>query len=218
MRSSPDYKHTHSCDVCDPFVIITPRFYNIIASSPDRKHTHTHTHTCDGCDPFVIIIPRFYNIIASSPDYKHTHSSQMRRMRSVCNHHSKILQHHRIITGLQTHTLMRSACNHHSEILQHHRIITGLQTHTHSCDVCDPFVIILQHHRIITGLQTHTHSCDVCDPLVIISPRFYNIIASSTDRKHTPIRLNDYNVRKLCSLNEDFGLEDGTKDDVWIFD
>ena len=33
--------HKHASDVCDPFVIITPRFYNIIASSPDRTHTHT---------------------------------------------------------------------------------------------------------------------------------------------------------------------------------
>ena len=35
---------------------------------------------------------------------------------------------------------MRSVCNHHSKILQHHRIIT--RSHTHLYDVCDPFVII----------------------------------------------------------------------------
>ena len=42
----------------------------------------------------VIFTPRFYNIIASR---HHTHAhTYMRRMRSVCNLHSKILQHHRI--------------------------------------------------------------------------------------------------------------------------
>ena len=74
----------------------------------------------------------------------HTHS-HIRRMRSVCNQRSKILQHHRIITGSHTHSYtlirrMRFICNHHSKILQHHRIITG--THTHSYGLCDTFVII----------------------------------------------------------------------------
>ena len=56
---------THTYDACDPFIIITPRFYNIIASSPDRtpirtctstltgSHTHTSTLTHDACDPFT---------------------------------------------------------------------------------------------------------------------------------------------------------------------
>ena len=114
----------------------------------------------------------------------HTH---IRRMRSVCNHHSKILQHHRIrIAHTHTHARrMRSICNHHSKILQHH---THSVTHTYV--VCDPFVNCnhhfktLQHHRIIT--RSHTH--DACDPFVIFTPRFYNIIAmmiaSSPDRTH----------------------------------
>ena len=42
LASSPDRAHTYY--VCDPFVIITPRFYNILASSPDRTHTQCHTH------------------------------------------------------------------------------------------------------------------------------------------------------------------------------
>ena len=77
--------------------------------------------------PFVIITHR---IITGS--HKHTH---IRRVRSVCNHHSKILQHHRIIAGSHTYShththirRMRSVCNHHSKILQHHRIITRSHT------------------------------------------------------------------------------------------
>ena len=54
----------------------TPRFYNIIASSPYR----THAHTYDVCDPFVIITPRFYNIIASSPDRTYTHTTYAIRL------------------------------------------------------------------------------------------------------------------------------------------
>ena len=65
IASSPDRTHTY--DACDPFVIITPRFYNIIASSPDR----THTHTCNVWDPFVIITPRF---TTSSHDRLHAHA------------------------------------------------------------------------------------------------------------------------------------------------
>ena len=75
------------------------------------------------------------------------------RMRTVCNHHSKILQHSRIITQSHTHTHTRSACNHHSKILQHRRIIT--RSHTH--DACDPFCnhhFKIQHHRI--RIATHT--------------------------------------------------------------
>ena len=36
--------HSHTYDACDPFVI-TSRFYNITASSPDRTATRAHTHT-----------------------------------------------------------------------------------------------------------------------------------------------------------------------------
>ena len=73
------HTHTQSYDTCDLLVIITPRFYNIIASSPDRKHTHTHTHTHsdDACDPFVISTPRFYSIISDSSHDRiatHTHA------------------------------------------------------------------------------------------------------------------------------------------------
>ena len=61
IASSPDRAHTHAYDVCfDPFVTITPRFENIFASSPDRTHTHTYY----ACDSFVTITPRFYNIVA----------------------------------------------------------------------------------------------------------------------------------------------------------
>ena len=74
-------------------------------------NTHTHTNACDVCDPLVTITPRCYNIIASESQ---THT-RIRRMRSGCNHHSKILQHHRT------------------------RIAN---THTHAYDVCDPFVTI----------------------------------------------------------------------------
>ena len=91
---------THAYDACDPLVTITPRFYNIVASG-SHTHTHTHTHTLthayDACEPF---------------------------QRTVCNHHSKILQHHSIrIAHTHTHIRrMRSVCNHHSKILQHSRI------------------------------------------------------------------------------------------------
>ena len=71
-------------------IIIRIEQYNTIASS--GSHTRTFTHTYGVCDPFVIINPRFYNIhIASSS------GSHIQRMRSVCNHHSEIFQHHRII-------------------------------------------------------------------------------------------------------------------------
>ena len=144
-------------------------------------------------------------------------------MRSVCNHHSKILQHHRIITDrtrTHTHTThairlsslqdfttsphhhpiarahthirrIRSVCNHHSKILQHHRIITAIErARTHTYDVCDPFVIITpRFNNIIASspdrTRAHTHTYDACDPFVIITPRFYNIIASSPDRTAT---------------------------------
>ena len=102
-----------------------------------RIITGSHTHTYDVCDPFVIITPRFYNIIASSSERSHTHT-HIRRMRSVCNHHSKILQHHRIRDRKHTQCShmsirrMRSVCNHHSKILQHHRIITRSHTHKHT--------------------------------------------------------------------------------------
>ena len=122
-------------------------------------HTRTFTHTYGVCDPFVIITARFYNIhIASSSGLL------IQRMRAVCNHHSKILQHHRIIiriahTHIHTHIQrMRAVCNHHSKILQHHRII----------------IIRIAHAHI------HTHTYGACDPFVIITPRFYNIIASSS--------------------------------------
>ena len=65
-------------------------------------------------------IEQAHHIITGS----HSHTP-IRRMRSVCNHHSKILQHHRTITRSHAHMRrMRSVCNHHSQILQHHRIIT----------------------------------------------------------------------------------------------
>ena len=159
ITESRTHKHTHTYDACDPFVVITPRFCNIIASpppvvTPDRTHmqrmrsvcnhhskilqhriiTGLRTHTYDVCDPFALITPRFYNIIASSPDCAHKHS--------------------------HTHTTYASVCNHHSKILQHHRITT-------------------------TRCDTRSHTCNVCDPFVIITPRFYNIIASSPDCAHT---------------------------------
>ena len=121
----------------------------------------------DACDPFVIITPRFYNIIASSPDRIHT---KIRRMRSVCNHHSKILQHHRIITGSRkrTHTIartntrrMRSVCNHHSKILQHHRIITGTNAHTHkrtNTGRCARCILCFSGQDIIHIIRS-SHSC-----------------------------------------------------------
>ena len=113
-----------------------------------RLDTRSHTH--DVCDPLVIITPRFYNILASSPDRTHTHT-HMRRMRSACNHHSKILQHHRIIAS------------------SHHRIITESRTHTHThtYDACDPLVIITprfyniiasSHHHRIAHTHIHTHT------------------------------------------------------------
>ena len=175
----------------------------------------TGSHTYDACDPFVIITPRFHNIIASSPDRTHTH---IRRMRSVCNHHSNILQHHRINPIAHTHT--------------------STQAHTH--DACDPFVVVSprfysiiasspdrtrtrtpmwettfarnSHARfgkpfyepnillsMVYGRKVLTKSgvgisrkccfphgrtltCDACDPFVIITPRLYNTIASSPDR------------------------------------
>ena len=64
----------------------------------------TRSRTDDACDPFVIITPRFYNIIASSP-HQIAHTNTRTRKRSVCNHHSwhsKILQHHRIITAIDS--------------------------------------------------------------------------------------------------------------------
>ena len=100
-------------------------------------------------------------------------------MRSVCNHHFKILQHaHRIIIRIaHTHThirRMRSACNHHSNILQHtHRII------------------------IIIRIKTHIRRyVDICDPFVIITPRFHNTIASSSgSHTHTTLRRR---IRSFC--------------------
>ena len=92
------------------------------------------------------------------------------------DHHSKILQHHRIIiriahAHIHTHIRrMRSVCNHHSKILQHHRII-----------------IRIAHAHI------HTHTYGVCDLFVIITPRFYNIIASSSlwRTKHSHFRSSE---------------------------
>ena len=61
----------------------------------------THTCTYDACDPLVTITPRCSNIIASG---SRTHT-RMRRMRSVCKHHSKMLQHRRIrIAHTHAHT------------------------------------------------------------------------------------------------------------------
>ena len=45
VGKSPKCCFPHGIHVFDPFVIITPRFYNIIASSPDC----TNTRTCDVC-------------------------------------------------------------------------------------------------------------------------------------------------------------------------
>ena len=124
FASSPDRTrtHAHTCDVCDPFVIITPRCYSIFASSPDRTRTHirrmrsvcnhhrvltpakraskTRTSSFVNCNPFQnlrlggIKILQHLRIITRSHAHTCTHT-YMRRMRSVCNHHSKILQHHR---------------------------------------------------------------------------------------------------------------------------
>ena len=94
-----------------------------------RSHTHT-------CDPFVIITDcttSSHHPIA----YAHT-----RRMRSVCNHHSKIV-------------LYNIASPDRSDR------ITISRTHTHTCDVCDVcdrFVIITPRfmppkRRFWKGLQ-----------------------------------------------------------------
>ena len=112
-------------------------------------NTHTHTNACDVCDPLVTITPRCYNIIASESQTHTRTRIALRRMRSGCNHHSKILQHHRIRianthTRTQTHaTYAIRLCNHHSKILQHHRIrIAITHTHTHTYDACDTLVTI----------------------------------------------------------------------------
>ena len=93
---------------------ITPRFCNIVASG---------SHAYDALRSVCNITPRCYNIIASSPDRTHAYDACDR---SVCNHHSKILQHSRIRIA-HTHAL-RSVCNHHSKMLQHHPIITRSHT------------------------------------------------------------------------------------------
>ena len=71
-------------------------------------------------------------------------------MRSVCNHHSSLQDFttpsHRDRTHIRR---MRSVCNHHSKILQHHRMRS----------VCNHHSKILQHHRIIiTRSHTRTHT------------------------------------------------------------
>ena len=52
-------------------------------------------------DPFVIITPRFYSMPTSSQRHPSAH---IRRMRSACNHHSKILQHIIASSADRTHT------------------------------------------------------------------------------------------------------------------
>ena len=138
----------------------------------------------DACD---LMLSSLQDFTTSSHHHRiaHTH---IRHMRSACNHHSKILQHHRIITGSHTRThdacSMRSACNHHSKILQHHRIIT---THTNT------------YTRRMRSTQTHTQTHDACDPFVIITPRVYNIIASSPDRTCTRTHTHIRRMRSVCN-------------------
>ena len=206
---------------CGPFVSITPKFDNIVASG-----SHTQIHTYDACDPFVSITPRFYNIVASSPYRAHTHkhirrmrsvckhhskiwqhiririahtNTHIRRMRSVCKHHSKILQHSRIRIA-NTHMLrMRSVCNHHSKILQHNRIRIA---HTHRdirirCmqSVCNHHSKILQHSRIRIA-HTHTHirrMRSVCNHHSKIL-QHSRIITRSRTHTHTRIR----RMRSVC--------------------
>ena len=54
----------------------------------------------------------------------------------VCNHHSKILEHHRIITGVVTgpHT--------------HHHPPDRTHTQTHTRNVCDPFVTLWRTKKV----------------------------------------------------------------------
>ena len=157
--------HTHRHDTCDPPVTITRIHSKILQHLRNDDRTHCVTHTSVVCDPFAIITIRSYNIIASG---SHTHT-QIRRMRSVCNHHSKILQHLRNDDRIIT--------------------LTHTQCYTHTYVACDPFVIITPrfYNIIASGIRfriAQTHRYDVCDPFVIITPIFYNIIASGS-HKHT---------------------------------
>ena len=73
---SEDFGKLHTTHhTCDPFVTITPRFYNIIASSPDRAH--------DGCDPFVTITPRFHNQCSPNEDAGRQNKRSSVRFRSA---------------------------------------------------------------------------------------------------------------------------------------
>ena len=56
-----------------------------------HTHIHTHTHTYGVCDPFV-----HSEILPTYTSHHHPYRTYS-ALRSVCNHHSKILQNHRII-------------------------------------------------------------------------------------------------------------------------
>ena len=118
------------------------------------------------------------------PDRTHTHT-HTRRMRSVCNHHSKILQQHRIITRSHKNIrLMRSMwettfarntqagfCKDFTTLsytMGYVRFVnlltkSGLGISRKCCfphgmrSVCNHHSTILQPHRSITRSHTHTH-------------------------------------------------------------
>ena len=105
---------------------------------------------------------------------------------SVCNHHSKILQHHRIIiriahTRAHTHTTlrrsMRSVCNHHSKIRQHHRtaahrvvirlifVVETRPTSDHMHRIASSVLYKKEQHRTICT-SSHRIICIASDHMV----------------------------------------------------
>ena len=195
------YTHTRTFDACDHTHIRRIRAHS----------THAITHTSDASDasdPFVIVTPRFYSIVASSPDRTHTHATYTVDSLSMVFSNNVSRCQRRAQCGDSEAVGRRSGTK--SDISGTNRcdpfviitprfyniIASSPDTHTHTTytTACDPFVIITprKHHRIIShpdsspdrthDTHTYTRTYDVCDPFVIITPRFYNSIVSSLDR------------------------------------